>query len=295
MSQVKERHEINERYRWDLSALFPSDEAWEEGFSSLKQALPALQRFRGKLHEKETLLQYFRESHDTELLSERLFVYAKMKRDLDNSDAQSVSMVDRALSFLTQAEAEIAFVTPELTALPDETLLAWSRDAAFADHSLTLSEIVREKQHILSEKEERLLALSGEMASAPQNTFTMLNNVDLTFTPITLPDGTKTELSHGRYGLFLENRDRSVRKQAYESMYGAIRAHINTLASLYAANVKKDVFYARIRGFSGAREAALFGGNIPQVVYDGLIEAVHGAFPALHRYIARRKDVLGVD
>lgn len=276
MSELKERNQIEEKYKWNLKDLFQSDQVWEKEFSSIKALLPQLSAFQGTLKEKQQLKKLFELEHSIMPKLEKLFVYAKMSRDQDNGNDRYVSMCDRAYALLTACDTETAYIVPELNRLDDDILLSWSNDHMFEDRSIFLKEIVRNKSHVLTEGEERLLALSGEMANSYDTIFTMLDDVDMKFTPVTLSDGTQTELSHGRYGLFLQDKDRSVRRQAYESMYEAHIQNINTLAALYASSVKKDVFYARARKFSSVIEGELFSGNIPLSVYDGLIEAIHG-------------------
>ena len=294
MSELKERNQIEEKYKWNLKDLFQSDQVWEEEFSSIKALLPQLSAFQGTLKEKQQLKKFFELEHSIMPKLEKLFVYAKMSRDQDNGNDRYVSMCDRAYALLTACDTETAYIVPELNRLDDDILLSWSNDHMFEDRSIFLKEIVRNKSHVLTEGEERLLALSGEMANSYDTIFTMLDDVDMKFTPVTLSDGTQTELSHGRYGLFLQDKDRSVRRQAYESMYEAHIQNINTLAALYASSVKKDVFYARARKFSSVIEGELFSGNIPLSVYDGLIEAIHGGLPVLHRYVALRKKLLSL-
>ncbi len=295
MEQVKERNQIEEKYKWNLRDIFQSDEAWEEQFAAVKAALSQFSDFRGTLHDKQQLKKLFDMEHSLMPILERLFVYAKMSRDQDNGNDRYVSMCDRAYALLTACDTETAYIVPELNRLDDDILLTWSNEQMFEDRSVFLKEIVRNKSHVLTEGEERLLALSGEMANSYDTIFTMLDDVDMKFSPITLSDGTKTELSHGRYGLFLQDKDRSIRQQAYESMYEAHIQNINTLAALYTSSVKKDVFYARARKFSSVLEGELFSGNIPLAVYDGLIEAIHGGLPALHRYVALRKKLLSLN
>ena len=294
MSELKERNQIEEKYKWNLKDLFQSDQVWEEEFSSIKALLPQLSAFQGTLKEKQQLKKLFELEHSIMPKLEKLFVYAKMSRDQDNGNDRYVSMCDRAYALLTACDTETAYIVPELNRLDDDILLSWSNDHMFENRSIFLKEIVRNKSHVLTEGEERLLALSGEMANSYDTIFTMLDDVDMKFTPVTLSDGTQTELSHGRYGLFLQDKDRSVRRQAYESMYEAHIQNINTLAALYASSVRKDVFYARARKFSSVIEGELFSGNIPLSVYDGLIEAIHGGLPALHRYVALRKKLLSL-
>lgn len=294
MDQVKTRAEVPNKYKWNLADIFESVEKWEEAFIEIKESIPLLKAFKGKLSDKKQLKEFFNLEHKVSLLSEKLYVYAKMSRDEDNGNDSSVSMCDRAYSLLMLLETETAFVTPELNELDDSVLISLSNEEDFKDNSRYLLGIVRNKKHLLSEKEERILAQTGEMANSFDTIFTMLDDVDMRFDDILMPDGTKTELSHGRYGLLLQDKNRDIRKQAYESMYNAHLNNINTLASLYSASVKKDVFYAQVRNYKSVLEGELFSGNIPESVYTTLIEQVHEFFPVMHRYVSLRQELLGI-
>lgn len=295
MNQVKTRAEIEQKYKWNLTDIFENDEKWEEAFNLIKDEIHVLKEFKGKLQDKNALKEFFKKEHNVSLISEKLFVYAKMSRDQDNGNDTYVSMCDRAYSLLMLIKTETAFVTPELTKLPDKTLLSWAQEDVFKDNSLLLKEIVRNKEHLLSENEERLLARTSEMANAFDTIFTMLDDVDMRFDDIKMPDGTKTPLSHGRYGLLLQDKNRDVRRQAYESMYNAHMNNINTLAAIYSSSVKKDVFYAKVRHFASVLQGELFSGNIPESVYSGLIREVHNFLPQMHRYVELRQKLLGIE
>ena len=294
MDQVKTRAEIPSKYKWNLADIFQSQEKWEEAFIEIKESIPSLKAFKGKLSDKKQLKEFFKLEHKVSLLSEKLYVYAKMSRDEDNGNDESVSMCDRAYSLLMLLETETAFVTPELNELDDSVLISLANEEDFKDNSRYLLGIVRNKKHLLSEKEERILAQTGEMANSFDTIFTMLDDVDMRFDDILMPDGTKTELSHGRYGLLLQDKNRDIRKQAYESMYNAHLNNINTLASLYSSSVKKDVFYAQVRNYESVLEGDLFSGNIPESVYTTLIEQVHKFFPVMHSYVSLRQELLGI-
>lgn len=294
MSQVRKREEIENKYKWNLKDIFESVEKWEEAFSFIKGKIPELCAFKGTLKEKEQLKKFLVLEHEVSLSGEKLYVYAKMNRDQDNGNDEFVSLCDRAYGLLMELETETAFVTPELNEIDDSILLQWAEDKDFEDNSLFLKAIVRNKEHLLSEGEERILAMTTEMANSYDTIFTQLSDVDMKFNDITLPDGTKTELSHGRYGIFLRDKNRETRKQAYTSMYEAHKDNINTLSALYASSVKKDVFYARARKFKSVLDGELFSGNIPKKVYTGLIESVHSALPVMHRYVALRKKLLKI-
>ncbi len=295
MEELKTRGQIEQKYKWNLKDLFESDEKWEEALNEIKALVPEFSKYKGKLKDKKQLKGLFELDHKVSLLGERLYVYAKMSRDQDNGNDKYVSMCDRAYSVLMNGETESAFVTPELTLMSDEELLTLADDPDFKDFSLVFKGIVRNKQHLLSEGEERLLTMSSEMAGAFDTIFTMLDDVDMKFGTVKMPDGTEKELSHGRYSLMLQDKCRDVRRQAYEKMYDAHINNINTLAALYSSSVKKDVFYARARHFDSVLEGELFSGNIPLTVYDGLIEAMHRYFPEMHRYVKLRGKILKLD
>ncbi len=294
MDQVKTRAEIPNKYKWNLADIFAGKEKWEEAFNEIKASIPALKAFKGKLKDKKQLKEFFNLEHKVSLLSEKLYVYAKMSRDEDNGNDENVSMCDRAYSLLMLLETETAFVTPELNELDDNVLIDLSKEEDFKDNSRYLLGIVRNKKHLLSEKEERILAQTSEMANSFDTIFTMLDDVDMRFDDVLMPDGTKTELSHGRYGLLLQDKNRDIRKQAYESMYNAHLNNINTLAALYSSSVKKDVFYAQVRNYKSVLEGELFSGNIPESVYTTLIEQVHEFFPVMHKYVSLRQELLGI-
>ena len=295
MSELKTREQIDARYKWDLGDIFASDEAWEKAFNTVKERSGELAAFKGKLGDEEKLYEFLTAEHEISILAERLYVYARMSRDQDNGCDTYVSMCDRAQTLLMNMEEQTAYVTPELSALDDQVLKGLSENPKFADHSRFFESIIRNKAHLLSEGEERILALSQEVGGSFDNIFTMLSDVDMTFEPIIAPDGERIELSHGRYGLLLQDKNRDVRRQAYVSMYDAHIKNINTLTALYSSSVKKDVFYSRARHFDSVLQGDLYSGNIPESVYSGLIEAVHSFFPAMHRYIGLRGKLLKVD
>lgn len=219
-----------------------------------------------------------------------------MRYDENTADSFYQAMNDRARTLASQIGATLAFMTPELLAVPEstiETYLNENPDLAMYRHAF--DELNQEREHVLTEAEEAILAKAGEVLGQSGTTFGMLNNADLTFPKIKGEDGEETELTHGRFITFLESSDRSVREAAFKAMYGTYAKYTNTLASTLAGSVKKDNFYADVRKFPSARAAALHGNAIPESVYDGLVEAVHEHLPLLHRYVALRKRVLGLD
>jgi oligoendopeptidase F len=219
-----------------------------------------------------------------------------MKLDEDNGVPESQARLDKTVSALAKASALTSFMTPELTSIPDVTIESFIKsEPRFKVYDHMLHDLMRSKSHVLSEKEEAILANLSEVLSAPDNLFTMLSDLDFKFGEITTEDGEKAELTHGSYINFMRSHNREVRKEAYDKMYAQYKGHINTIAANYNTNVKTDVIGARLRNYPSARAAALHGGNIPESVYDNLITAVNDALPVMHEYIAARKQILGVD
>ena len=295
MGELKTREEIAPQYKWRLEDLFPSEEAWEQELKRLEKIAPEAARFKGTLNNMESVLEMLRFTDEISLALERLFVYARMSRDTDNACSKYVSWVDRVTSLMVRYDESTSYIRPELNDIDSELLLEWAGDARMKDYDYQLRELVRGKKHVLSDESERILALSGEIGDSYDTIYTMLSDVDLQFAPIKDETGGEQPMSHGRYRLYLESRRRDIRRQAYESMYKAYESQINTVAAIYGSSVKKDVFYTRARNFPSCRERALFGGDIPVSVYDGLLDAVEEKLPVLHDYVALRKRVLGLD
>jgi len=297
MAEVLTRQDVDVTETWNLESIYASNEAWEEEFESVKAMLPLLVEYKGRLGQSaETLYEGLQLRDEVSRRLYKLYTYAHMRYDENTADSFYQAMNDRARTLASQIGATLAFMTPELLAVPEatiETYLNENSDLAMYRHAF--DELNQEREHVLTEAEEAILAKAGEVLGQSGTTFGMLNNADLTFPKIKGEDGEETELTHGRFITFLESSDRSVREAAFKAMYGTYAKYTNTLASTLAGSVKKDNFYADVRKFPSARAAALHGNAIPESVYDGLVEAVHEHLPLLHRYVALRKRVLGLD
>ncbi len=296
MNEPKTRAEIPAAYTWKLEDIFESDEAWEQAFLTAQAETEKVEACRGTLGESpEKLLKAFEFTDGVELMMERLYCYAHMRRDEDNGNAKYQGMTDRAMQLMVAYSAAASFMTPEILAIDPATLKAWMELPELKNYRHSLENIDRARAHVLDESMERLLALASEPLEAPQTIFTMLNNVDIRFGKVTNEKGETLELTHGNFRSFLESPDRAVRKEAFETFYASFEALKNTLAAAYAGSVKGDVFSAGARKHGGALLAALFGTNVPEAVYDGLIEAMHKRMDAMEKYLKLRKKALGVD
>jgi oligoendopeptidase F len=295
-SALPSRREIDPAYKWKLEDIYASDELWEQDFQQLKGLTEKMAEFKGKLQHASGLFEALQLHDELGKLNEKVFVYARMRRDEDNANPKYQTLSDRAQSLSVQVHSSTAFLVPEILAIPEEDLAGFfNLEPGLALYKQALDEITRMRAHVLSAVEEQLLAQAGEIAGAPQNIFSMLNNADLKFPNIKDENGEEVELTKGNYVLFLESQERRVRQEAFNALYSTYGASKNTIAASFNGSVKKDVFFARVRKYGSALEASLDSDNVPIAVYDNLIATVRQNLPALHRYVALRKRALGLD
>ncbi|MGN7455347.1 oligoendopeptidase F [Paenibacillus pasadenensis] len=295
MSQVPKRSETAPEYRWKLEDIFADQAAWDKEYGKAKELIRSAAAFQGTLSEASRLKACFELEDDIGYHVERLYVFANMKHHEDTAEPQYQALSEKSQKLSVEAGEALSFLTPEVLALPEEKLEAFIADPQLAPYKHTLEEMKRQKAHVLSKNEESLLAQVGNISSAPNTIFSMLNNADLKFPKVRNEQGEEVELSHGRYIEFLESRDQNVRREAFKAMYDTYGKLKNTLASTLSANVTKNVFYAKARKYPSVLEMSLYGDNIPKTVYTNLIDTVHGSLPLMYRYMELRKKLLGVD
>jgi oligoendopeptidase F len=294
---IPRRDEIPERSRWNLADIYPSLEAWEADYSALQNEVPGLSEYRGKLGEgAEALLNALSASDRASEKIERLYGYAMMHKDEDNANSTYQALTDRAHSLSVKISGALSYLIPEILALPADTLAAYLRaNTELQFYRQKLDEITRHRDHVRSAEVEEVLANSAEVTEAGSNVFRLLNSADLKFPAIKDENGNDVEVSHGRYISFMESPDRRVRKDAFAALYGTYHNYRNTFAGTFSSFAKRNIFYARSRGYASARQAALDHENIPESVYDNLITAVHAHLDSMYRYMRLRKRALGVD
>lgn len=283
-------------WQWQLEDIFDSNGTWEKDYARAAAEISELKRREGTLgNDADALFSYLSEASATALLVERIFVYARMRRDEDNSNALYQGMSERANKLMVELDAACSFAVPEILLIPQEKLDEWMKQPRYKPFCFELSDIARRRAHTLSAQEEKLLAMAGEPLGGASDIFRMLSDVDLSFGTVTDENGQEVPLTHGSYGALIMSPDRRVRRDAYIGLYRAYRSMQNTLAATYATSVKADVFEAKARGYKGAMEMALYGNNVPVSVYEQLIEAVHESLPAMKKYLALRKKQLKLD
>lgn len=295
--KAKLRSEIDPLCKWRLEDIYEKEDEWEKDFSSIGAMLQSVEQYQGTLGSSaNNMLQAFKDIEELERLSEKLYVYARMRRDENNSDTRYQALADRIETLSIQIGSTTSFLVPELSSLEKQRILdfmAENPELKLYDHYF--DELWRQKEHILSFEEEKLLAMSADLAAASKNIFTMLNNADIKFPSIKDENGQEIEITKGRLGRFMESYDRRVRKEAFEGLYDSYGKLKNTLGSTLSASIKSDIFYSRARRYPNSLTAALDSDNISTDVYDNLIKTVHGKLPLLHRYVKLRKRLLMLD
>ena len=295
--KILERSEIAEKDRWAIEDLYPSDEVWTEDLDKLKNLSAELGGFAGKLgQDAGTLLAYAQKTEHAGVLLSNLLNYASRRNDEDTRVAKYQEMNGMAMSAYVAFASATAFETPEIMAIPAETMdRFYEEEPGLERYRRYLFNIRRHAAHVLSPNEEKLLAMAGEMMQTPADIFSKFADADLTFPDAVDRDGNKHPLSQGTYISYMESDDRELRKSAFRNTYDTWAAYKNTVAATLNSQVKGLQFYADAKKYASPLEAALDNTNVPVEVYHNLIEAVHKNFDKMHRYVRLRKRLLGVD
>ncbi|MFC5604629.1 oligoendopeptidase F [Sporosarcina koreensis] len=296
-NKVLTREQVKVEETWRLEDIFPNDEAWEREFKEIEELSGKAETFKGTLNQGADALFEALSYRDT--IYQRmgkLYTYAHLKGDQDTTNSFYQAMESRAKTLYVKISTALSYFTPELLAIPEEelnSLVENNENLKLYKHEF--EEMNEYRAHILPAEQEAILAQMGEVTGSSSETFSMLNNADLTFPNVKDEDGEEAELSHGRYIRFLESKDARVREDAFKAMYGKYGEFKNTFASTLSGNVKRNNVNARIRKYSSAREAALSNNHIPEQVYDNLVSTVNKNLELHHRYVALRKKVLGLN
>ncbi|PLR78816.1 oligoendopeptidase F [Bacillus sp. V3-13] len=297
VKKLPSRDEIAVEDTWRLEDIFPTDEEWEKEYQQVKELIPEMKKYQGTLGESAEHL--FEALSGQDQLMERLgklYTYAHMRYDQDTTNSHYQALDDRIKNLYSQAASALAYIVPEILTIDEEWLkkfLDAKPELKLYEHAL--EEINLQRPHVLSAEQEALLAEASEIMNVSSTTFGMLNNADLEFPSIKDENGEEVEVTHGRYIRFLESGDRRVREDAFKAVYHTYGQYRNTFSSTLGGTVKKDNFNARIRNYQSARHAALAANNIPESVYENLVNTINDNLHLLHRYIKLRKKVLGLD
>ena len=283
---------MDKSYTWAIEDIYNDTTVWENDFEKVKNSLD-FSCYRGTLDNVDSFLSCMKKQEKVYRIFDKLGLYAMMCHDIDTRNSTFDALYSRINSLSVLFNSNTAFITPELISLPEEILKSYIDNPKLKDYDYLLKCILKEKAYILSEKEESLLSKSEESMLSFRDIFTKTDNADLPLTFFKY-NGKKYELTHGTYSIYLQSNDVLLRRKAFKEYYKAYISLINIISATYVGNVKKDVFYAKARGFSSCLEQALLGEDVPVVVYEKLISMVNGALPIMHEYVKARKKVLGL-
>lgn len=292
--QAQKRSEIDAKYKWKLEDIFADNEAWEAEFAEVEAMLPALSALKEHIADNlDTMRDGLQKIDRASWMLERLFVYARMRRDEDSADSVYQGLASRAQNLAVRLSGALSFLDPLLLSLDEQTLSAYIHAPELTDYSFMLENLLRSKAHVLDEKSERLLSMAGDFSDGAQEIFTMLDNADLKFGEVE-HEGRVYPITHAKYMELMQSPDRALREKVYRKYYEAFSGHINTIAATYSTAVKKDIFYAKARGYESARNKALFADNVPPAVYTDLIDTVHENLGTMYDYLRLRGRALGI-
>lgn len=293
---VLQRNEINEKDTWDLSTIFETDQKWEEELALLTEDTKEAASLEGHLLDSaESLLNITERYLDLSRRLEKLYVYAHMKNDQDTRVAKYQEYYAKAMTLYSQLDQVFSFYEPEFMAITEEQYQNFlAEEPKLQPYKHFFDKLLQNKDHVLSQREEELLAGAGEIFGAASETFAILDNADIVFPFVKDEDGNEVQLSHGVYMRLVESKNREVRRGAYEALYSTYEQYQHTYAKTLQTNVKVQNYRAKVRNYKSAREAALAANFVPESVYDNLVSAVRKHLQLLHRYLALRSKILGI-
>lgn len=282
---------------WSVEDLFPSDEAWETEFQACQDIPDKMAAYRGRLGSSAaTLLEYLEYSEKEDVCLENLYVYTMLRHDEDTANAKYQEMSGRCRSFFVRLSSASSFVEPELVAIPEDELEKfYAEEPGLKKYRRYLTKARRERDHILSQAEEDLLAASGEVTGGPSTIYNSFANADMKFPPAVDSAGVEHPLTHGSYISLMESPDRTLRESAFKTLYSVYDSFRNGIASMLNTEIRKNVFLSRARKYDSTLQAALSPVEIPEPVYHNLIEAVHQNLDKMYRYMSLRKKAMGLD
>jgi oligoendopeptidase F len=295
--KVPRRDQVPLEHTWDLAKIYATTEAWDQDVARLEGMLPEVAAMQGTIgHGADKLLRALTLRDDIFNILYSLYVYASHRKDSDSTDPAGQALDERAGSLVARISAALAFIEPEILAIPQETITSWlNQEPKLKIYTYELEELARQREHIRSAEVEGILAQYGDVTRAPGEIFDILTNADLQFPTIEDEQGQPLQLSHARYGRLMESADRRVRRDAFKGYYSSYKTIQNTLGTTLAAEVRSHTVNARVRGYQSALEAALQPRDIPLDVYHNLIATVNANLPRMHRYMGVRQRLMGLD
>ena len=295
--KLRKRDEIPAQYKWNMQDMFATDELCEEEAQQVLDLAKEMESYKGRLGESATtLLAFFQKLDEIQYHGERVYVYANQRYHEDTAISKYQGYSAKADSISVAMSSAISFMNPEILSLDESVIEQFYKDEPELEkYRRAINEILRAKAHTRNEEVESILAQAGNMAVSPYNIYSMFNNADIKFPSVTDVEGNRIQITHGNFVSLLQDKDRHLRKEVFKGVYGEYKKRSNTVAAIFQAQLKKENFFATVRNYDSVRAMHLDEGNIPESVYDNLIETVHKHLPAMHKYMSIRKKLLGVE
>ncbi|MDO4564215.1 MAG: oligoendopeptidase F [Clostridia bacterium] len=294
--ELKLRNEMDPRFKWDLSHIFPNKEAWEKAYKEAEEEIGRIGALKGTLGESAQSLQKALDARaNASQKTELVYVYTFLQKSGDNGDPEYQDMESRGMNLYVRLEMASSYIEPEILSIPKDKLDEYMKEEGLKTYRHYIEDVDRSREHTLDAEREHMLAMLSEAANTPSDCFEMLESVDMSFPTIKDESGKEVQLTHGNFGVFRESKERRVREEAFLTFFSEFKKYLNTFAAMYGGKVKFDNYFTRVRKFESACERALFANNVPVSVYDSLIEAIHNALPTMKQYLGLRKEVLGLD
>jgi oligoendopeptidase F len=297
VQKARQRSEIDNKYKWSLEDIYPDTAAWNADFQRLKSQMGELEKYKGKLGESaQTLYECLSLQDSLNIILGRLFVYAYMKQDEDTRISMYQELGSKIGALNAQFGSIESYINPEILEIPDEKLMGFlNSDKRMGIYRFFIEDLIRSKEHILSPKEERILALAGNATSGTANIFSLMYNADVKFPTIIDPEGNEIQITRQRFQEIMKSQDRDFRREAHKKYNDALYAYFNSFGAILASTVNNNWFYAQARNYNSCLENALDNHNIPPAVLTNLVDAVNANFEPLHKWMAIRKRIMGLD
>lgn len=294
--EIPSRDQINEKFKWNLTDIYPDDNQWENEFKWVKDNLVKYKTFEGRLENSSDLLACLKFDEEVGIKLERMSLYSMLSKDSDMRDTKYQGMDGRFKSLYAQVLTASSFIKPEILKIDENKITEMLNNVAeLRIYKHSFDDLLRFRRHTLDKEKEELLAMADEITQIPYNTYSLFTNADLEFPNVIDEDGNSVEISHSRYYAALYSKDRTYRENAFKAYLSVYRKNANSLSSLFNGNIKTNIFYARTRKYKSAREAALFKNNIPLSVYDNLIKSLSDNMEPMYRWASLKKKLLKID
>lgn len=294
--EIPSRDQINEKFKWNLTDIYPDDNQWENEFKWVKDNLVKYKTFEGRLENSSDLLACLKFDEEVGIKLERMSLYSMLSKDSDMRDTKYQGMDGRFKSLYAQVLTASSFIKPEILKIDENRITEMLNNVAeLRIYKHSFDDLLRFRRHTLDKEQEELLAMADEITQIPYNTYSLFTNADLEFPNVIDEDGNSVEISHSRYYAALYSKDRTYRGNAFKAYLSVYRKNANSLSSLFNGNIKTNIFYARTRKYKSAREAALFKNNIPLSVYDNLIKSLSDNMEPMYRWASLKKKLLKID